>query len=501
MDSQISSILWVCSLLLFCLLVATRVLKRNQSPKLPPGPRTLPLIGNLHQIGGKMLHHNLAELAKKHGPLMHLQLGEVSTIVVSSPETATEILKTQDLVFAHRPSLTAVNVVGYGSSGIAFAPYGNYWRQMRKLCVIEVLSASRVQQFGPIREEEVSNLVAAIASNVGSPVNLSDNILSLTHAITSRAALGDTCKDQKQFMSIMLQVLKLTQGFCLADMYPSVPGLQLITGLKFKLEKLRREMDLVLGNIINDHRSESNVVDRGQADKDLVDVLLKLQQDGGLEFPISDDNIKAVILDIFSAGGETSATTIKWALSEMIKKPSVLRKAQEEVRRVFNGKENIDERGIVVAELKYLRAVIKETLRLHPPLPLLIARESRDKCEVKGYEIPVKTRVIINAWAIGRDARHWSEAETFWPERFLDGSVDYRGTHFQYIPFGGGRRMCPGISFAEPNIELPLAKLLYHFDWELPDGMEPKDVDMMEAFGLIVRRKNHLFLVPTRYLH
>lgn len=180
----------------------------------------------------------------------------------------------------------------------------------------------------------------------------------------------------------------------------------------------------------------------------------------------------------------------------MLRNPRILRRAQTEVRDLFRDKGKVDEDGL--HELKFLNCIIKETLRLHPPVPL-IPRESRTNVEINGYHIPVKTKVTINAWAIGRDPKHWTEAEKFYPERFLDSSINYKGTDFEFIPFGSGRRICPGIAFAMANIELPLAQLLYHFDWKLPKGMKNEDLDMTEDYGLTSRRKRHLFVVPTSY--
>ena len=184
-------------------------------------------------------------------------------------------------------------------------------------------------------------------------------------------------------------------------------------------------------------------------------------------------------------------------MAEMMKNPRVMEKAQAEVRQVFRGKQTIDETE--VHNLSYLKLVIKETLRLHPPLPLLLPRECRESCEIEGYKIPIKTKVIVNAWAIGRDPEHWHEAESFVPERFDNSSIDYKGTSFEFIPFGAGRRICPGISFGLANVEFPLAQLLFHFNWELPSGMKPEELDMTETFGATVGRKNHLYLIATPF--
>jgi len=199
--------------------------------------------------------------------------------------------------------------------------------------------------------------------------------------------------------------------------------------------------------------------------------------------------------DIFAAGGESSATTINWAMAEIIRDPRVMKKAQDEVREVFNMKGRID--GSSMKELIYLKSIVKETLRLHPPSPLLLPRKCGQTCEINGYHVPVESKVIVNAWAIGRDPNYWTEADRFYPERFIDKSIDYKGTNFEYIPFGAGRRICPGSTFGLVNVEMALAFLLYHFDWKLPKGMKNEDLDLTEQFGATVRRKEDLYLIPV----
>lgn len=187
-----------------------------------------------------------------------------------------------------------------------------------------------------------------------------------------------------------------------------------------------------------------------------------------------------------------------------MKNPEKMKKAQDEVRKIFHGYGGVKESRL--NELKYLQAVIKETMRLQPPVPLLIPRESSEKCEINGYEIPAKSRVIVNVWAIGRDSRYWpDDPEKFNPDRFLlDSAVDfdyYQGKDLKYIPFGARRRMCPGILFGMVSVELILAQLLFHFDWKLPDGLRNEELDMTELFALSVRRKNDLCLTPVPYRH
>lgn len=198
--------------------------------------------------------------------------------------------------------------------------------------------------------------------------------------------------------------------------------------------------------------------------------------------------------DIFTGGSDTAATTINWAMALMMKDQRVLNKAQAEVRVIFEKRGSVDE--TCISELKYLKAIIKEVLRMHPPGPLLIPRECSQPCEIDGYHIPIKSRVIVNAWAIGMDSKYWKEPERFYPERFVDSYFDYKGTNFEYIPFGAGRRICPGMNYGLANIEFFLALLLYHFDWRLPNGMKSEDLDMAELFGASVIRKDDLYLIP-----
>ncbi|XP_061343788.1 cytochrome P450 71D10-like [Gastrolobium bilobum] len=493
----------ILSFFLFLFMVLSIVLRSKTKPsnsKLPPGPPKLPLIGNMHQLGA-MPHHSLAKLAQKYGPLMHMKLGGISTIVVSSPQMAKEVMKTHDIIFANRPLIVAADVITYGSKGMSFSSYGSYWRQMRKICTFELLTPKRVESFQSIRKEEASNLIKEISLNEGSPINLSKTINSLSCGLASRVALGGKSKDQEAFIAVMRDVMKVIAGFSIADLYPSIEVLQFLTGIRSKAEKLHQEIDRIFEKIVRDHRdmsSETKAMDE-KVGVDLVDVLLKLQKQNNLEHPLSDSIIKGTILDMFAGGSGTSAKTIEWAISELVKNPRVMERTQDEIRMVFNGKGHVDEAKL--HELKYLKKYepIKETLRLHKPFPLLIPRESSERCEINGYEIPAKSKVIVNAWEIGRDPNHWIEAEKFNPERFLDSSVDYKGSDFQFIPFGAGRRMCPGITFGIANVELLLANLLFHFDWKMPNRDKPEELDMTESFGLTVRRKHDLYLVPSMY--
>ncbi|BBN69920.1 cytochrome P450, family 71, subfamily B, polypeptide 34, partial [Prunus dulcis] len=406
---------------------------------------------------------------------MHLKLGQLEAVIISSSKAAQEVLKTHELTFSQRPLVLAVQVMSFGQASIAFAPYGDFWKELRKICVFELLSAKRVQSFRSIREEEVGNLVESISSvsQQGVAINFSEKCFSLTNGIVSRAAFGKKCKDQKEFTSLLEEAIKLAGGFDIPDLFPSLRFLGYVTGKIPAMKRIRNKLGKILESIISDHmtkRSEDLIASRTttgidkaeeEEEEDFVDVLLKLQESNKLEFNFTSDQIKDVIMDIFSSGSETSATTIEWTISELMRNPRVMKKAQAEVRQVaLEGKKNRIEEADV-QKMDYLKSVVKETLRLHPPTPLL-PREARERCQISGYELPLKSKF-----------------------------------DFEFIPFGAGRRICPGIAFGVTMIELALSQLLCHFDWKLAKGIKPEEVDMTETFGVTCRRKSDLHLIAT----
>jgi cytochrome P450 len=337
----------------------------------------------------------------------------------------------------------------------------------------------------------VARLVKSLRSTSGQPVNLTEKVFAFTSSITCRAAFGKVMRDRDTLIALLKKAVTMAGGFELADLFPSFKLLHVLSWNRYKLLSMRRKLDAILDVFLEEHKLKQSGEFGGE---DILDVLLRMQRNGELQFPITNDNIKAVIFDMFSAGTETSSTTIDWAMAELMRNPRVMAKVQAEIRESFKGKTSIEESD--VQALKYLKVVIKETFRLHPPIPLL-PRACRDECVVDGYTIPLKSKVMVNIWSMGRDPEYWPEPESFNPERFENGSVDFLGNHFEFIPFGAGRRICPGMTFGLANVELPLAQLLYHFDWKMPKGMRPDDIDMSEAEGIAVSRKNGLILVPT----
>eukprot|EP01018_Ginkgo_biloba_P026974 Gb_02300 [translate_table: standard] len=466
---------------------------------LPPGPRPLPIIGNLHMIG-KQPYIKPRDLSEKYGPIIFLRLGSVPTVVVPSPQMAKLFLKDHDLPFASRPTTSAAKYMAYNNRDIAFAPYGPYWRQMRRICILELLSPKRVQSFKFIREEEVSHTIQSLlrASTVNgtsnpNAVDVSRAVSTLSSDLISRMAFGrkysDEALDSRGFKAMIQLVLFLTGVPNIADFIPCLGWIDL-QGIMRRQKKVFKVLNAFFDKIIEEHRLHQN-----RQHKDLVDVLLEISEDNSVEIRVTEDNLKAVISNMLVAGTDTSAATLEWAMYELLKNPSTMKNLQQELKTIVGLKRRVEESDL--PHLEYLHSVVKETLRLHPPAPLLIPHESTDASTVAGYQIPCKTRLLVNVWAIGRDPKIWEDAEKFIPERFIGSSIDFNGQHFEFIPFGSGRRGCPGMQLAVVGLELALAQLLHCFDWKLPNGMNSQELDMSEEFGLTVSRAVHLFAVPT----
>ncbi|XP_028800102.1 cytochrome P450 CYP736A12-like [Neltuma alba] len=490
--------------LIFIFVLSTSMLfakGQRDDRKRPPGPMSLPIIGNLHMLLGELPHRSLQSLAQKYGPIMSLKLGQVPAIVVSSAEAAELFLKTHDTVFASRPKIQAVDPLSRGTRGLAFAEYGSYWRHVRKVCTLHLLSASRVKMLAPLRSEEVGLMVKSLESVAAARevVNLSEVVGDLIENIINRMILGCAKDDRFNLKGLVEEALSLAGQFNLVDYVPWL-GILDLQGLTRKLKRNIMALDDVLEKIVREHeqaRREQN----GQNHVDFVHIMLSLiHQPTDLyddqNSVIDRDHLKAILADMIFAATDTSVIVVDWALSELLRHPRVIKNLQSELQNVVGMNRMVDEADL--AELSYLDMVIKETLRLHPPAPLLVPRESMKDVTVNGYYIRKRSRIMINAWAIGRDPKLWSDdAYMFYPERFIDNNIDIHGHNYQFLPFGSGRRRCPGLQMGITTVKLVVAQLVHCFSWELPCGMCPSDLDMNEKFGLTVPRMKHLHAVPT----
>ncbi|KAF3329719.1 cytochrome P450 71A1-like protein [Carex littledalei] len=465
----------------------------HRKPNLPPGPNKLPILGNLHQLGTST-HRSLHHLSLKYGPLMYLQLGQVPTIVVSSAALAKEVFRTHDLESSSRPYHVAWEKLSYGKADVAFAVYGDSWRYLRKICMMELLGPKMVDSFQLVRQEEVERTMRAIASKAAisrdGVVDLTDEIYALSTNIVCRLAFGRLYQNVgENFHSMLTEVQENFMAFFFADYLPILGWIDVLTGKQSRLEQIFVRLDRFYQKIIDEHIDQNKNDPCGE---NFVDSLLRLQHD---EKRINFDQIKGVLMNIFVAGTDTSAATVEWAMTELMRHPEILKKVQDEVRGIVGTKGKVEEGD--TDQLHYIKCIVKETMRLHPAAPMLVPRETTSPFKLDQYDIPAKTTVLVNAWAIARDPSYWPYPDEFKPDRFINGMNDPKGEEFNLIPFGEGRRICPGKNFSNKAVELMLANLLYSFDWSLPDGVTKESIDMSEGLGITVQRAVPLCLVPV----
>ncbi|XP_024973158.1 cytochrome P450 71A8-like [Cynara cardunculus var. scolymus] len=466
----------------------------------PPSPLKLPIIGNFHQLG-TLPHQSLRSLSIRYGPLMLIHLGNVPTVVASSADAACEIMKTHDIVFASRPESKLAKKLLYDCKTVSAAPYGDHWRQLKSIMVLQLLSTKRVRFFRSVRAKETALLLEIIDDLDNKPVNLSDLFVTYTNNVTCEVVLGRKYGEGpngKKFKQLLREFLVTLGSVNIGDFIPCLAWVDRVNGSDREVERIAREIDEFVEGVVEERKKKhrdtaGNVVDYDN----FVDIVLKIQQDETDGILLDKTNIKALLLDAYTAGTDTTATVLEWVMAELLRHPNIMKKARDEVRGVSGSKTGLAEEDI--EKMTYLKAVIKETLRLHPPLPLLVPNIASKDVRVMGYDIPKGTTVMTNVWAIGRDPKLWDEPQEFRPERFLGSSIDFKGHDFELIPFGAGRRICPGIVFAMATNENLIANLLYKYDWKLANGEIGEDLDMTECPGVAVRKRVPLLAVaiPT----
>ncbi|KAK4356621.1 hypothetical protein RND71_025592 [Anisodus tanguticus] len=466
----------------------------DKGKRFPPGPTGLPILGNLHLLG-KNLHQDLQKLAKKHGPIMYVRLGLVPAIVASSSDAAEKVLKTYDHIFASRPHHEASQYLAYGQKNLIFAKHGAYWRNMRKLCTVHLLSNQKINSFQFMRKKEVELLIESLKKEAHDrvAVDLSANIMSLNANLTCLMVFGkkymDEDLDKRGFKVVVQDVVHLAATPNLGDFFPFL-GVIDLQGLTRKLKDLSKVFDEFLEKIIDEHVHSHEK----KQTKDFVDTMMDIMQSGEAEFQFDRRHIKAILLDMLMAAMDTSATSVEWILTELLRHPHVMTKLQKELEEVVGLERMVEESDL--DNLKYLDMVLKEGLRLHSVVPIM-HHEAMEDCVVDGFHIQKGSRIMINCYAIQRDPNVWPEPEKFLPERFVGSSIDIRGRDFQLLPFGSGRRSCPGMQLGITVVRLVVAQLVHCFAWELLNGMQPCDLDIDEQFGIVTCREKPLMAIPT----
>ncbi|KAF3435664.1 hypothetical protein FNV43_RR22755 [Rhamnella rubrinervis] len=477
---------YVLLVLLISLLVALYKTKDKKSKcrRSPPEiAGAWPLIGHLHLLGGanKLLHRTLAAMADEYGPAFSIRIGIHRALVVSNWQVAQECFTANDKVFSTRPKFFAMKLMGYDQAMFGVAPYGQYWRDIRKLAVVELLSNHRLELLLHIRDSEINCFIKELYEkcneNGGQALvemkkwlgDMAMNIIVRMVAGKSYFGPGPSGVEESRKCQKALASLFWFLGLFMAtDAVPFLGWLDVVRGYVREMKKTARDLDCVLGRWVDEHR---HLRLRGSIEKeeqDFIHVMLSVMDEGELSADEADTVIKATCL---------------------------LKKAQEELDIQVGKHQKVEESDI--EHLLYLQAIVKETLRLYPAAPVSAPREAMEDCTVAGFHVPARTRLFVNLWKLQRDPSIWSNPLEFQPERFLTehAHLDVRGQNFEFIPFGAGRRSCPGISFALQVLHLSLARLLHAFNLE---RVSEKLVDMSEGPGLTMPKATPLevILVP-----
>ncbi|XP_059432212.1 cytochrome P450 76T24-like [Corylus avellana] len=480
--------------------ITSGLARRNSgSPKLPPGPKPFPIIGNIFQLGNQP-HQAAAKLSKTYGPLMTLKLGSRTTIVISSPDLAKEALQKHDQVFSSRTIQDTARAFNHHKYSMAWLPASAQWRSLRKVSAQQIFFPQQLDSTEAIRCKKVQQLVDHVKENCnsGEAVNIGRaafttvlNAISNTFFSTD---LAEYCSNASQeFLDLVVGAMEEAGRPNIVDYFPA---LRLVDpqGARRRMNIYFRKFFVFLDGII-DKRLQSRASSLGsKATSDVLDSLLNLVEEDDAE--LSCDHMKHLLQDLFFAGIDTTSSTVEWAMTELLHSPEKMVKARKELEEVLGKDRLVQESDIL--KLPYLQAIVKETFRLHPPAPFLVPHKAEADVEMCGFTVPINAQILVNVWAMGRDSSVWKNPNLFLPERFLDKEIDFKGRDFELIPFGAGRRICPGLPMANRMVHLMLASLVHGFNWKLADGMKPKDIDMKEMFGITLHKAEPLLAIPIK---
>ncbi|KAK7380688.1 hypothetical protein VNO78_33203 [Psophocarpus tetragonolobus] len=476
--------LFYLSLTLVVLVYSLKLLLQTRTFKnLPPGPFSFPIIGNIHQLKHPF-HHTFHGLSQKYGQIFSLWFGSRLVVVVSSYYTVQECFSKNDIVLANRPPFLTGKYTGYNNTTVVLSPYGHHWRNLRRIMMLEIFSKHRLNSFYQMRRDEIMRLVQNLArdsSRYGfTKVELKSRLSEMTFNTIMRMVLGkryygEGCdvsdiEEAQEFREIMKELLTIGGINNLGEFVPLVRWFD-FDGLEKRVKKISKRTDAFLQGLIDEHRNGKHNANT------MIDHLI-VQQISQPEY-YTDQIIKGLILVMLLAGTETSAITLEWAMSNLLNHPEILKKAKNELETHI--KQNCLVEEVDIPKLSYLQNIIYETLRLHPPVPLLLPHMSSEDCTIGEYNIPQNTILLVNVWAIHRDPKMWSNPTQFKPERF-----EKEGEINKLLSFGLGRRACPGANLGNRTVSLTLALLIQCFEWK---RTSKKKIDMVERKGLSLRKK------------
>ncbi|XP_019156461.1 PREDICTED: cytochrome P450 81E8-like [Ipomoea nil] len=460
------------ALLLSVLLILLRLFFSGHRKNLPPTPLALPIVGHLYLIKNS-LHQSLASLSAKYGPVLHLRFGCRSFLVVSSPSAVEECFTKSDIIFANRPRTMAGDNFSFNYKALVWAPYGDLWRAQRRLAAVELLSAASLQRSSVIREDEIRTVIRSLSRLTkngavdfnslagGFTFNAMMRIISGKRFVEEEEIGGEKGKEIIDGLRELFFASILGMNAC--DFFPVLRWFG-YRGLEKKMASVsNRRIELVSRLLDEFRRKKLRFKDSDGGEKTtVIETLLRLQKSEP-EF-YTDDVVMSIILTMFVAGTETSLATIEWAMSLLLSHPEVLGKLRNEIDNNIGHERLLNESDL--SKLPYLRCVVNETLRLYPPVPLLIPHYSLQDCIVAGFDVPKHTILVVNTWTMHHDPKVWEEPREFKPERFEAMIGDGEGLNYKFVPFGMGRRACPGNNMGLRMVSLALGAFIQCYEWK-----------------------------------
>ncbi|CAA0386028.1 unnamed protein product [Arabidopsis thaliana] len=479
--------------------------------RLPPGPNPWPVIGNIFQLAGLPPHDSLTKLSRRHGPIMTLRIGSMLTVVISSSEVAREIFKKHDAALAGRKIYEAMKGGKSSDGSLITAQYGAYWRMLRRLCTTQFFVTRRLDAMSDVRSRCVDQMLRFVEEGGQNGTKTIDvgryfflmafNLIG--NLMFSRDLLDPDSKRGSEFFYHTGKVMEFAGKPNVADFFPLLRFLD-PQGIRRKTQFHVEKAFEIAGEFI---RERTEVREREKSDektKDYLDVLLEFRGGDGVDeepSSFSSRDINVIVFEMFTAGTDTTTSTLEWALAELLHNPRTLTKLQTELRTYFKcSNQKLQEEDL--PNLPYLSAVIMETLRLHPPLPFLVPHKAMSTCHIfDQYTIPKETQVLVNVWAIGRDPKTWIDPIMFKPERFISDpdARDFKGQDYEFLPFGSGRRMCPALPLASRVLPLAIGSMVRSFDWALENGLNAEEMDMGERIGITLKKAVPLEAIPIPY--
>ncbi|GAB2221688.1 hypothetical protein Droror1_Dr00012873 [Drosera rotundifolia] len=463
--------------------------------KLPPGPKPWPVVGNLYDIK-PVRFRCFYEWSKVYGSIISVWFGSTLNVIVSSSNLAREVLKENDQQLADRHRTRSASKFSRDGQDLIWADYGAHYVKVRKVCTLELFSPKRLDALKPIREDEVTAMIESIYKDCtssekdGKGLTVRKHLGGVAFNNITRLAFGKRFVNSegvldeqgKEFKAIIANGLKLGASLAMAEHIPWLRWMFPLEEETFAKHNARR--DRLTRAIMDEHTTARQK--SGSIKQHFVDALLTLKD----EYDLSEDTIIGLLWDMITAGTDTTVITVEWAMVELIRNPRIQQKAQEELDRVIGPERVMTEADF--SSLPYLQAITKEALRLHPPTSLMLPHRANADVKIGGYDIPKGSNVHVNVWAVARDTKVWRDPLEFKPERFFSEDVDMKGHDFRLLPFGAGRRVCPGAQLGINLVTSMLGHLLHHFVWNPPEGVKPEEIDMSESPGLVTYMRTPL---------